>query len=123
MTDTNLFGDELPRLGHPLFRERWDNRKAFWIGVYAGQGYSGPAIEEELGEHGTANTITHMCNMWGFRLPEGRYGYGEVTVRLHARFRTAHAREARERKTTMPDLFAQILTKVAQDDLWRAILD
>lgn len=121
--DTNLFGEPLPRLGAPLFAERWDNRKCARIGYMAGQGLSAPAIERALGENGTANTIAHMLNVWGIRLPQGKHTHGPVKVMLSARHRTMLAAEAMSRETDLPELCRRILVQVASDDLYAAVLE
>jgi len=121
--DTNLFGEPLPRLGAPLFTERWSNRKSAWIGYLAGQGYTSPQIEAELGERGTANTIGHMLNEWGIYLNGPLYTYAKVPVPLAAKHRTMLATEARKRETGLPDLCARILTQVAFDRLYAAVLE
>lgn len=124
MTDeTNLFGDHLPRLGAPLFAERWSNRKSALIGYYAGQGYTAPKIEAELEEAGTANTIAHMLNEWGIYLTGPLYTYAKVPVPMAAKHRSMLAREAAEREMRMPELCARILTQVAVDRLYAAVLE
>lgn len=122
--DTNLFGDALPRLGAPLFVERWSNRKAFWIGVYTGQGMSIPAICARLADGVTPNTVSGMLTQWGYRLPEaGKRTYGPVKVMLSARDRTRIAAEAGARGLDMSELCRQVLVNVARDELWKAVLD
>lgn len=126
MTDApeiDLFGDAVPRLGHPLFKEVWSNRRAFWIGVYAGQGMSTPAICDRLGDGVTPNTISGMLSHWGYRLPEGKHSYGPVKVMLAAKDRTRIAAEAKARDTDMSELSRRVLVAVARDQLWRAVLD
>lgn len=118
-----MFGREDERLGHPLWVEKWSNRKAFWIGVHAGQGLSAPAIERALGEQDTANVIAHMMNVWGFRLDGEKHTHGIVRVPVAAVHRTDIAREATARETDLPDLCRQILAGVAAGDLYKAVLD
>jgi hypothetical protein len=119
----HMFGGEPERLGHPLFTERWGNRKAFWIGLYTGHGLSAPAIEKALGEQDTANTIAHMVNFWGYRLDGEQHTHGKVRVPLSAKHRTMLADEAMNREMSMPELCRRILVQVAQDDMYRAILE
>lgn len=121
--DTNLFGEPLPRLGAPLFIERWSNRKAFWIGVYTGQGMSIPAICDRLADGVTPNTVSGMLTQWGFKLPEGKRTYGPVKVMLAARDRTRIAAEANQREIDMSELCRRVLANVARDELWKAVLD
>lgn len=122
-SDRNLFGEELPRLGAPLFSERWDNRKAARIGYMAGQGYSAPAIEIELRETGTANTIAHMLNVWGIYTNGSMHTYARIPVPMAAKHRTMLAAEARARDMDMPELCQRILTQVAIDRLYAAVLE
>lgn len=121
--DSNLFGEPLPRLGAPLFSERWANRKAAKIAYMAGQGYSAPSIAAALGETGTANTIAHMLNEWGFYMNGSMHTYTRVPVPMAAKHRTMLAVEARERDMEMPALCAAILTQIAVDKLYNAILE
>lgn len=122
MSDSDLFGDPV-RLGAPLFVERWSNRKAFWIGVYTGQGMSAPAICDRLGDGVMPNTMTGMLHSWGFALPEGKRSYGPVKVMLAARDRTKIAAEAKARDLDMSELCRRVLANVARDQLWKAVLD
>ena len=122
--DIDLFGSALPRLGAPLFVERWSNRKAFWIGVYAGQGMSVPAICDRLADGVTVNTVSGMMSHWGFRLPaDGKRSYGPVKVMLAAKDRTRIAAEAGARDIDMSELCRRVLASVARDQLWKAVLD
>lgn len=121
--DTNLFGEALPRLGAPLFSEVWRNRKVAKIAYLAGQGYSAPSIEAALGERGTANTIAHMLNEWGFYLNGSMHTYAKVPVPMAAKHRTMLAAEARSRDMEMPELCARILTQIAVDRLYNAIIE
>lgn len=122
--DTNLFGEPLPRLGHPLFVEKWTNRKAFRIGVYVGQGYTSTTICEALGDGIQPNTLTGMVSQWGYRLPkDGPRSYGIVRVSLAAKDRTRIAAEAKARDLEMAELCQRALATMARDHLWRAILD
>lgn len=124
MTDTNLFGDQLPRLGAPLFVERWSNRKAFRIGLYAGQGMSVPAICTHLGDGVTPNTVSGMLSQWGYTLPSSeKRSYGPVKVMLAAKDRTRIAAEAMNRDISMSELCRRVLANVARDQLWKAVLD
>lgn len=121
--DTNLFGEELPKLGAPLFSEHWSNRKVAKIAYLAGRGYSAPSIEIELGERGTANTIAHMLNEWGIYANAPLPTYSRVPVPMAAKHRTLLADEARRRDQEMPELCRMILTQVAQDQLYAAVLE
>lgn len=118
-----MFGREDERLGHPLFTERWSNRKAFKIGVYAGQGYSAPAIANRLADGVTSNVISTMLAEWGFRLNGDRHTYAMVKVPVAAQHRTLIAAAAERRDTTMQDLMRQVEARVATDDLYQSILD
>ena len=119
----HMFGGEPERLGHPLFTERWSNRKAFKIGLMAGQGMTAAAICKALNDGSTPNLITAMFSEWGFKVSEGEHTHKPVKVMLAGRHRTLLADEARQREIDMPDLCRRILVQVAQDDMYRAILD
>jgi hypothetical protein len=121
--DRNLFGEELPRLGAPLFSEHWSNRKVAKIAHLAGLGYSAPSIEIELGERGTANTIAHMLNEWGIYANSPLPTYSKIPVPMAAKHRTLLAAEARSRDMSMPELCQRILTQVAVDQLYAAVLE
>jgi hypothetical protein len=122
-SDTNLFGEPLPKLGAPLFSEHWSNRKVAKIAYMAGQGYSAPSIEVALRETGTANTIAHMLNEWGIYANAPLPTYARIPVPMAAKHRTLLATEARRRDMEMPELCRMILTQVAQDELYAAVLE
>jgi hypothetical protein len=121
--DRNLFGEELPRLGAPLFAERWSNRKCAWIGHYSGMGYTAPSIEVALRETHTANTIAHMLNEWGIYANGTMHTYSKIPVPMAAKHRTMLAEEAMGRDMEMPELCSRILTQIAQDRLYAAVLE
>lgn len=118
-----MFGRAPERIGHDLFKEVWSNRKAFWIGLYTGQGLSAPAIEKALGEQDTANVIAHMVNVWGYRLAGDQHTYEKVRVPMAARHRTMLAEEAMKREMELPELCRRVLVQVATDDLFKAIIE
>lgn len=119
----HLFGGEPERLGHPLFQERWSNRKAFKIGVMAGQGMTAAAICSALNDGSTPNLITAMLHEWGHRLEGDRHTHKPVKVMLAGRHRTMLADEARSREMDMPELCRRVLVQISQDRLFAAILD
>lgn len=119
----DLFGEPLPRVGAPLFVERWSNRKAFWIGVYAGQGMTSPAICDRLADGVMPNVIRAMTSEWGFTLHEAKRTHGPIKVMLAAKHRTLIATEAKEREISMSELCRRVLANVARDQLWKAVLD
>lgn len=121
--DKDLFGEPVERLGAPLFVERWSNRKAFKIGVMAGQGMTASAICKALNDGSTPNLITAMFSEWGFRASQGEHTHRPVKVVLAGRHRTMLADEARRRQVDMPELCRRVLVQVAQDTLYSAILD
>lgn len=121
--DKDLFGEPVERLGAPLFVERWSNRKAFKIGVMAGQGMTAAAICSVLNDGSTPNLITAMFSEWGFRASEGEHTHRPVKVMLAGRHRTMLAGEARSRNLDLPELCRRILVQIAQDRLYAAILD
>lgn len=121
--DTNLFGEPLPRMGAPLFSEHWSNRKVAKIAYLAGQGYSAPAIEVEIAERGTANLIAHMLNVWGIYTNNPLPTYTKIPVPVAAKHRTMLAAEARSRDMEMPELCSRILSQIAVDRLYAAVLE
>lgn len=118
-----MFGGEPERLGHPLFVERWSNRRAFKIGLMAGQGMTSTAIANALNDGVPPNLIRAMLSEWGHKLEGDRHTHGPVKVMLAAKHRTLHADEAMRRDTSLPALCQGILENVARDNLWKAILD
>ena len=121
--DTNLFGEQLPRLGAPLFKERWSNQRAFMIGVYTGQGLTAQRICDRLGDGVMPNMITAMTSHWGYHSPETEHTYAAVRIALSGIHRTRIDAEAERRNMDMADLCAKVLTQIARDDLFKAILD
>lgn len=123
MNDKNLFGEPVENMGAPPFIERWSNSKAFWIGVHAGRGLSVPAICDVMNDGLTPNMVTAMFDYWGFKASEGRQTHRPVKVMLSGKHRTLIHREAKARDTDMAELCRRILVQVAQDRMYRAILD
>lgn len=121
--DTNLFGEPLPRLGAPLFAERWSNRKAFWIGLYVGRGLTAQRVCDRLNDGVTPNMITAMTSFWGYATDAGHHTYAPVPVPLSGIHRTMIDAEAERRKMDMQDICRAVLETTARDDMWRAILD
>lgn len=121
--DTNLFGEELPRLGAPLFSERWSNRKSFWIGVYTGQGLTAKRICDRYKDGSTPNMITAMWSDWEYAGRETQHTYAAVPVPLSGIHRTLIDTEAAARGTEMVDLCQAVLETVAKENLWKAILE
>jgi hypothetical protein len=122
-TQLHMFGGEPERLGHPLFQERWSNRRAFKIGLMTGQGMTAPAIARALGDGVPPNLITAMLSEWGHKLEGDRHTHGPVKIMLAAKHRTLLADEARKRDLDMPELCRRVLVQVAQDQLWKAVID
>lgn len=118
-----MFDREPERVGHPLFREVWSNKKCFKIGLMAGQGMTAAAICSVLNDGSTPNLITAMFSEWGFRASEGEHTHRPVKVMLAGRHRTMLAGEARSRNLDLPELCRRILVQIAQDRLYAAILD
>lgn len=121
--DTNLFGEPLPRVGAPLFAERWTNRKAFWIGVYTGQGLTAQRICDRLADGAQPNMITAMTSFWGYQSKETDHTYAPVRIALSGIHRSKIDAEAERRGMDISDLCAKVMTQVARDDLFKAILD
>lgn len=121
--DKNLFGEDLPRVGAPLFCEHWSNRKAFWIGVHAGRGLSAPSICKELADGSTPNLINAMLSEWGHTQRQGKHTHRPVKVMLSAKHRTMWHAEAKKRDCDMTELMRRVLVVVAQDDMYAALLE
>jgi hypothetical protein len=64
-----------------------------------------------------------MFSEWGFKVSEGEHTHKPVKVMLAGRHRTMLADEARNREIDMPELCRRVLVQVAQDDMYRAILE
>eukprot|EP00873_Tetraselmis_striata_P030361 jgi/Tetstr1/450625/TSEL_037661.t1 len=118
-----MFGGEPERLGHPLFQERWSNRRAFKIGLMAGQGMTAPAIARALGDGVPPNLITAMLSEWGHKLEGETHTYGIVKVPMAAKHRTLHSIEAMNRGTDLPDLIRQIQEKWDAKSVRMALAD
>lgn len=121
--DRNLFGEELPRVGAPPFKESWTNVKAAKIAYLAGQGLSAPAIAIEIDEPDAEGIIARMLNYWGFTAHTPMPSYSKIPVPMAAKHRTMLAAEARARDMEMPELCRRILTQVAVDRLYAAVLE
>lgn len=121
--DTNLFGEELPRLGAPLFAERWTNRKAFWIGVHTGRGLTAQRICDRLNDGVQPNMITAMWSHWEYSVTTTEHTYAAVPVPLSGIHRTMIDAEAERRGMDIQELAQAILESVARDQLWTAVLE
>lgn len=121
--DTNLFGEELPRLGAPLFAERWSNEKAFWIGVYTGQGLTAASICARYKDGSQPNMITAMWSSWGYAAKESHHTYAAVPVALSGIHRTMIDAEAAERGMDMSEICRAVMETVARENLWKAVLE
>jgi hypothetical protein len=121
--DSNLFGEPLPLLGAPPFREAWGNRKAFYIGLYVGKGYSTTAIVNKLNDGLTRSALTGMVTQWGYTITEGKRTHAPVKVMLSGRDRTLIATEGGRRGVDISELCRQVLVNVARDEMWKAVLD
>jgi hypothetical protein len=121
--DRNLFGEELPRVGAPLFKEIWTNRKSFWIGVYTGQGLTATSITRRYEDGSTPNMITAMWSQWEYSSGETQHTYAAVPVPLSGIHRTMIDAEAERRNMDMQDICRAVLETVAKENLWKALLD
>lgn len=121
--DTNLFGEELPRLGAPLFAERWSNRKAFWIGVYTGRGLTAHRICDRLADGVTPNVISKMTSEWGYYPDAGLHTYAAVPVPLSGIHRTIIDAEAERRGMDIQDICQAVMETVSREELWKAVLE
>jgi len=120
--DTNLFGEELPRLGAPLFAERWSNKRAFWIGVHTGRGLTAQRICDRLADGVQPNMITAMWSHWEYSVTTTEHTYAAVPVPLSGIHRTMIDAEAERRGMDIQDLCQAILETTARDDIFKAIL-
>lgn len=121
--DTNLFGEELPRLGAPLFKEIWTNRKSFWIGVYTGQGLTAKRICDRYNDGSVPNMITAMWSNWEYASGESQHTYAAVPVPLSGIHRTLIDTEAEARGMEMGEICAAVMETVARENLWKAVLE
>lgn len=121
--DTNLFGEPLPRLGAPLFGEKWDNKKCFWIGVHTARGLTAQSVCAKLNDGATPNMITAMWSHWGYAASVGHHTYAAVPVPLSGIHRTMIDAEAERRGIDLQDLCRTVLENVAKDQLFAAIID
>ena len=120
--DSNLFGEPLPRLGAPLFRERWSNSRAFWIGVYTGQGLTAQRICDRLNDGSQPNMITAMTSFWGYQNKDMDHTYATVGVPLSGIHRTRIDAEAERRGMEISELCRAVMESVARDNLWKRVL-
>jgi hypothetical protein len=121
--DTNLWGEELPRLGAPLFAERWSNKRAFDIGVMTGRGLTAQRICDRLGDGVMPNMITGMWSFWGYHTNTSHHTYAAVPVPLSGIHRTMIDAEAERRRMDIQDICQAVMENVARDALWSAVLD
>lgn len=121
--DTNLFGEELPRMGAPLFAERWSNKRAFDIGVLTGRGLTAQRICDRLADGVTPNMITAMWSHWGHLAGSNHHTYAAIPVALSGIHRTMIDEEAARRRMDIQDICQAVMETVAKEDLWKAILE
>lgn len=121
--DTNLFGEELPRLGAPLFAERWSNKRAFDIGVLTGRGLTAQRVCDRLADGVTPNMITAMWSHWGHHASADHHTYAAVAVPLSGIHRTMIDAEAEARGMEMSEICAAVMETVARENLWKAVLE
>lgn len=121
--DTNLFGEPLPRIGAPLFAERWSNKRAFEIGLLTGRGLTAQRVCDRLSDGVTPNMITAMWSHWGYHSPETDHTYAPVRIALSGVHRTKIDAEAQSRGMDMSDLCRAVMETVARENLWKAVLE
>ncbi|MGV8950096.1 MAG: hypothetical protein ACOH2M_03260 [Cypionkella sp.] len=121
--DSNLFGEPLARVGAPLFRERWSNQRAFWIGVYTGQGLTAQRVCDRLNDGAQPNMITAMTSFWGYQSKETDHTYAPVRIALSGIHRTKIDAEAERRGMDISEISRAVMETVAREELWKAVLD
>ena len=121
--DRNLFGEELPRVGAPLFVERWSNRRAFEIGVLTGRGLTAQRVCDRLNDGVTPNMITAMWSHWGHHSSSDHHTDAGVPVPLSGIHRTMIDAVAERRRMDIQDICQAVMETTARDNMWKAILD
>lgn len=121
--DKDLFGGALPRVGAPLFVERWSNKRAFDIGVLTGRGLTAQRVCDRLNDGVTPNMITAMWSHWGHHSSADHHTYAAVPVSLSGVHRTQIDAEAEARGMDMSDLCRAVMETVARENLWKAVLE
>lgn len=116
---------EVERVGAPLYKDQWPNRKVAKIASLVAQGHSGTSIAGELNDGTTPNQIAAMVCHWGIspKSSDPRFTYVDVPVPLAAKFRTTLAEEAKRRGMDLPELVAKMAETICRDSLFGAVLD
>lgn len=118
-----MFGRDDERIGHPLWVEKWSNRKAFEIGLMTGRGLTAQRICDRLNDGVTPNMITAMWSHWGHQSRETDHTYAAVPVTLSGIHRTKIDAEAADRGMDMSEICRAVMETVARENLWKAILE
>ncbi len=113
------------RIGAPLYKDQWPNRKVAKIASLVAQGHSGTSIAAELNDGTTPNQIAAMVCYWGItpKSSDPRKTYVDVAVPLCAKHRTILATEAERRGMGLPELIARMAETICRDGLFGAVLD
>ncbi len=113
------------RIGAPLYKDQWPNRKVARVASMAAMGYSSTVIASILADGSTGNQVAHMIHHWGIRpkSSDPRKTYADVAVPLCAKHRTILALEAERRGMDLPELIARMAETICRDGLFGAVLD
>jgi hypothetical protein len=118
-----MFGRDDERIGHPLWVEKWSNRKAFEIGLMTGRGLTAQRICDRLNDGVTPNMITAMWSHWGHIAGANHHTYAAIPVPLSGIHRTLIDAEAERRRMDIQEICQSVLETVAKEDLWKAVLE
>jgi len=100
------------------------NRLSAQIGLLTARRMPPSAIADLVGGGITAEDVRRYWNEFGLSPPASLpRGYAIVDVALASKHRTKLAAEARQRGIVLPDLCAAVLSTIAADQLFAAILD
>jgi len=118
-----MFGRDPERIGHPLWVEKWSNRKAFWIGVHTGRGLTAQRICDRLADGVQPNMITAMWSHWEYSVTTTEHTYAAVPVPLSGIHRTMIDAEAERRGMDIQDICQAVMETVSREELWKAVLE
>jgi hypothetical protein len=99
------------------------NRLVAQIGMLTAQGMTAEQIANELADEVTPPQIELAWQEFGISPLLMPPGFALVEVAMSAKHRTKLAREGSNRGTELPAFCAALLERVADDDLFRALLN